>query len=119
MDLINASEFGKTFTFKDELLNDEGKKIGEEDLNDLLKEFDSLNCKGQYKQGHKAINYLSKEVSFEKPAYCSSKIKEEIFDKLPKLGYSPVQFNSWIIHHIYEPLAYRVDYNYSYISILS
>lgn len=53
------------------------------------------------------------------PDYCSDKIKDKIFEKLPAIGYDPLQFQSWIINKIYKPLAYRVDYNYSYISILN
>lgn len=112
-------KIGDQFHFKDELLGDENENIGNDEINNLLKEFDSLSCQGNYNKVHQTKNYLVKDKQFEKPIYCSSKIKNAIFNKLPSLGYSPTQFNRWIIHHIYEPLAYRVDYNYSYISILS
>lgn len=72
-------------------------ELGDDTLQDLIDEFQSLNCKGDYAKEHQAKNYVNKKKQFEKPVYCSAKLKDEIFNKVPALGYSPINFNSWIL----------------------
>lgn len=115
----SANDFGKIFKFQEDENDNDINEIGDSNLQDLIDEFESLNCKGNYKKDHQASNYVSKEKKFEEPVYCSSKIKDDIFEKIPALGYSPTMFNKWMNDNIYLPLGYKVDYNYSYSSILN
>lgn len=64
-----------------------------------MNEFSGLDCNGEYKDETKASNYVDNKAKklFEKPIYCSAKIKDEIFKNLSALGYSPAMLNTWII----------------------
>lgn len=88
-------------------------------IKELLDEFQSLDCNGDYYKSHQAKNYLGGEKKFEEPSYCSAKIKDEIFNLVPELGYSPPMLNTWIMHHIYKPLGYKTDYCFSYADVMN
>lgn len=54
------NEFGANFTFQEDIKDDDLPEIGDNTLQDLISEFESLNCKGEYKKEHQAKNYVSK-----------------------------------------------------------
>lgn len=81
--------FGKSYEPEELLEDDDLAQINQDDLGSILKEFETLDCKGPVMKDYQSKNYLLKEKKFYQPDYCNDNIKEKIFEKLPAIGYSP------------------------------
>lgn len=117
--LNEGTGVGRKYHFTDELdAESEEDEVGDQYLDQLLKEFDKLDCEKYKNKPHKPkdLDYLNKNKVWED--FCGHDLRNQILEPIGQIDFSPLALYKHISKEIYAPLGYKYYEKFSFPDVL-